>query len=76
MSDHRVCDSLENDEGIPSRVLSLRGLPRRKLEFIVKAADIGLAKDEAVALAPVNVQNDHGSRPPDEIASCQNLKSL
>ena len=58
LSGHQIQDSLENGEGIPSHMLSVRGLPRHKLECIIKAANKGLAKDEQAALALVNSRDN------------------
>ena len=51
-------DSLKNGEGIPSHMLSVRGLPRHDVENILKTANKNLAKDQRVSLALVNSRDN------------------
>ena len=53
-SARQIQDSLEHGEGIPSHMLSVRGLPRHDIEIILKTANKNLAKDQRVSLALVN----------------------
>lgn len=58
LSGHQIHDSVENGENTPSHMLSVRGLPRHKVEGIVKTANKGLANDEHVSLALVNSRDN------------------
>ena len=57
-SARQIQDSLENGEGIPSHMLSVRGLPRHDVEIILKKANKSLAKDQRVSLALVNSRDN------------------
>ena len=57
-SARQIQDSLENGEGIPSHMLSVRGLPRHDVEIILKTANKNLAKDQRVSLALVNSRDN------------------
>ena len=57
-SARQIQDSLEHGEGIPSHMLSVRGLPRHDIDIILKTANKSLAKDQRVSLALVNSRDN------------------
>ena len=57
-SARQIQDSLENGEGVPSHMLSVRRLPRHDVEIVLKAANKSFAKDQRVSLALVNSRDN------------------
>ena len=54
----QIQDSLENGEGIPSHMLSVRELLRHDVKIILKTANKNFAKDQRVPLALVNLRDN------------------